>query len=322
MCPHSTLLCVIGNITAKHLKIYGGIKMAEKVEIMLGPDHWEERTTQNIAEWELLLPMRCCGRDKQGHVCHAIMTHATCRRTGKVKEFRQKGDEIPHIFGCQFDERPQYRRIVNPDYRAKGYSSEDIWNSISNSKKHKGVPGGGGGTPPTRGPEEPGQKKEPSEKPIKTTVALPRNILQYFDVLQALNINNQYADSHVRDLIIDSRTVQYHRENGPPVGTPILILAKKLHPDYCPLKRNPDEVILIDVGYSAAAKKDPDGCLLFRLQLRGESKKVLQNFLSSKQKDTYLLLFGRLAKDSFHPDSYFVNHLDSHRIGIIRLAKQ
>lgn len=296
--------------------------MAEKVEIMLGPDHWEERTTQNIAEWELSFPMRCCGLDKQGHVCHAIMTPAICRRTGKVKEFRQKGNERPHIFDCECDKRPEYKQVTNPDYRAQGYSTEDIWNNIIGTKKRKGGPGGGGGTPPTKGPEEPGKRKEPSEKPIKTTVTLPRSVFQYCGILQTLSINNLYADSRVRDLIIDSRTVRYHRANDPPVGTPILILAKKLHPDYCPIKRNPDEVILIDVGYNAAAKKEPDGCLLFRLQLRGEAKKVLQNFLSSKQKDTCLVLFGRLAKDSSHPYSYFVNHLDSHRIGIIRLAKQ
>ena len=293
--------------------------MADKVEIMVYPGYWEVRTKENITEGELTLRMRCIGKDGKGNVCHAVMCTVTSRKTGKVKGFRQKNDEMPHIFDCSCDERDEFRRITNLDYRAEGYSSDDIWKRI-------GKRGGGkkgrkrtGGTPPTVEPKETGKRKRDIDKPIKTNVELPRTIYQYLSVLKVLGINDRYAGSLVRDLIVDDRTVAYHRNNNLPEDFPVLIVAKKLHPNYCPVVRKSGEIILADACYNASKKKEPDNCLIFRIKVRGAAGEKMNKYLTNKRPDTFILAFGRLSRDPTYPNTYFVHDLDEYRIGLIRL---
>lgn len=297
--------------------------MADRVEIQLEDGRWEERTRENIAETELRCNMRCCGKDNKGRACHAVMVPVSKTRGSKeLKGFKQKNDLKPHICGCDKDERSDCSRVSRIDMRAEGHTKEDLWNAIKDQGT-RGTGGGGGYGGITGGVGGvPGGEVDEKNKPIKKVVQLPSSLQQLATVLTSLALEDYYADSYVRDLIIDSRTIDYHRGSDISDGSPMLVLAKNLHPDNRIFEADKGEIILVDAGYDAILNKEPTKCLQFRIKVYGEAKKKIFNLLKQNNRATYIAIFARLYKDSEHDKTYYLRYIDESRIGLVRLPEE
>ena len=295
--------------------------MADVVEIKNERGLWELRTIENITHDELKCEMRCCGRNRRGELCHATMTPVGFETVdGKRKHFKRKSGTTPHICGCKFDESGDYTYVARVDTRAEGFTAEDLWKSIKKKPKGGKGKGGGGGGPGGGVSGVPGGDKGRISKPIKKTLRLPNALMQYIEVLGNLRIEDHYADALVRDLIIDKRTVEYHRHKEIPEGKPIFILAKKLAFECRIFEADKYEYVLVDAGYDAAKEKEPTNCLQFRFKLHGEASKKFRNCLKLANRTTYIAMFARLYRDTEHDNTYFVRGLDESRFGVVRLG--
>lgn len=295
--------------------------MADVVEIKSEKGSWERRTIENITRDELKCEMRCCGRNKKGELCHATMTPVGFDTVdGKRKYFKRKSDTTPHICGCEHDESDEYTYVAHVDTRAEGVTTEDLWKSIKKKPKGGKHKGGGGGGPGGGLPGTPGGDGDKSSKPIKKKVRLPNSLVQYVDVLENLSTEDYYADSLVRDLIIDARTIEHHRQNEILEGKPIFILAKKLYRTNRLFDADDGEIVLVDAGYDAAKERKPTNCLQFRFKLYGEARKKFGKCLDLANRTTYIAMFARLYRDTEHDNTYFVHGLDETRLGVVRLG--
>lgn len=297
--------------------------MADRVEIQMEDGRWEERTLENITETESRCNMRCCGKDRKGRACHADMVPVSKTSGSKaLKEFRQKNNLKPHICGCNMDKRNDYSRVSRIDMRAEGHTKEDLWNAIK-ARGTRGTGGGGGPGGATGGVGgAPGGEVDVKGKPIKKVVRLPSSLQQLAEVLTSLSLEDYYADSNVRDLIVDDRTVDYHREKEIPNGRPMLVLVKKLHKDNRVFEADRGEIVLVDAGYDAAVNKNPAKCLQFRIKVYGDTKARLINCLKQNSRATYIAIFARLYKDNNHDKTYYLRYVDESRIRIVRLPEK
>lgn len=297
--------------------------MADRVEIQMEDGRWEERTLENITETESRCNMRCCGKDRKGRACHADMVPVSKTSGSKaLKEFRQKNNLKPHICGCNMDKRNDYSRTSRIDMSAEGHTKEDLWNAIK-ARGTRGAGGGGGPGGTTGGVGgASGGEVDVKGKPIKRVVKLPSSLQQLAEVLTNLPLEDFYADSYVRDLIMDSRTIDYHRRSDISDGSPMLVLAKKLHPDNRIFEADKGEIILVDAGYDASLNKEPTKCLQFRIKAYGKAKKKIFKLLEQNNRATYIAIFARLYKDNERDKTYYLRYVDESRIGIVRLPEK
>ena len=294
--------------------------MADRVEIQMPSGEWEERSSQNISEVELGYPMRCCWKNKEGKPCHTPMVSA--RRTKPYPHiiFRQKNSESIHILGCEYDKRRKSETVSHTDSRASDSTVEDIWKGMSKITRHdrgKGKMRGSLGEESGEGGASGGA--EPNPRPVRRKSRRPTTPESLTRLLMDLSVDNPYANTHVRDLIVDHRTVDSFRANGIPQNTYVLVLAKRLAPANRTFTPNDGEIILVDCKYNASREAVPNGCMQFRLRLSGKAKADMYKYLMHKEDNTYIIIFCCWKKDHDNANTYIAMDVDEDHIGIITL---
>lgn len=297
--------------------------MADKIEIQLPNGEWEERTAETISEKEEYYPMRCCGKNKKGDLCHAPMGPVHLTKPCPHITFRQKNNERVHILNCEYDERRESEISTHLDYRALGSTSEDIWKSMRKKQKRNNVKGkkpvdpdgGSGGDGETTG------GAEPAPRPIRRKSVLPTSPEALTALLLDLPIDAPYANTYVRDLIIDRRTVDSYRANGIPQDKYVLVLAKRLASTNRTFSAKKGEIVLVDCNYDASSNAMPKSCIQFRMSLYGKVKEDMFKYLKLKGDNTYITIFCKWEKDSENKNTYFAKNIDADHIGRVRLAE-
>ena len=295
--------------------------MANKVEVQLPNGESAERTSENISKEELNYPMRCCWKNKEGKPCHAPMVPVHLTKPHPHIAFRQKNGEKVHILNCDYDERREAETSTHLDYRALGSTSEDIWKGMckkpkrNNGKGKKPVePDGGSG-----GAEETSGGAEPTPRPIQRKSALPTSPEALAALLLELPIDKPYANTYVRDLIMDQRTIERFRSEGIPENAYVLVLAKRLAVENRTFTANRYEFVLVDCMYDAAKEAKPYDCMQYRLNLFGEARDEMFKFLRLKGDNTYIVIFSRWGRDPGNANTYIALDADVDHIGRIRL---
>lgn len=294
--------------------------MARKVEVQLPSGEWVVRTSEDISEEELEYPMRCCGKNKEGNLCHAPMVPVRLKKPYPHITFRQKNGEKVHILGCEFDEQREKQIVSHLDRRATGFEPEDIWKLMGEKRtkengKGKKIVGPAG---PDGGGEEPGGA-EPNPRDIQRKSTLPKSPESLAEILLELPIDEVYANARVGDLILDQRTVVRFRCEGIPEDAYVLALAKRLAQSNRTFVTNKYEFVLVDCMYDAAKEPDPHACIQFRLNLFGEARDDMFKFLKLKGDNTYIVIYSRWEKDPDNANTYFAIDADVDHIGRIRL---
>lgn len=297
--------------------------MADMVEVLLPNGERVVRTSDNISEEELDYPMRCPGKNRKGSVCHCPMSPVRKNLPYKHIEFRQARDEIVHIFGCEYDKRRDKQIISCLNYRAVNEMPQDIWKAMSkkhNPKgKNKGKPvdpnGEGGGNVE-------GGRQDPEAKPILRKSKLPGSPEALAGVLLSLNVDDLYANTYVRDLILDERTVERFRRDGISNDTYVLVFAKKLARENRTFTANDFEFVVADCLYDASKEAEPYNCMQFRLSLCGKAWKTMHKYCKLKDKNTYIVIFSRWTVDPDNKNVYIAVDADNDHIGRIRLPDE
>lgn len=295
--------------------------MAHIVEVRLPDGTWVVRTSGNISEEELKYPMRCCGKNKKGMPCHTPMIPVHRNYPYKHIEFRQLNDEVVHILGCPHDKRRDFEISSHLDYRALGDKTEDIWRAMM---KNPTNPGNGKGKQTAQkdgdidGFKTGGDRDSKSRRIVKKT-KLPSSPEVFAEVLLSLDINAPYANTYVRNLIIDQRTVDQYRAEGIPEDKYLLVLAKKLTMKNRTFSANKGEIVLVDCKYDFAKEADPIGCMQFRLSLHGKAREHMFEYLKLKGNNSYIVIFSRWKRDPENENTYFAIDADDDHIGRIRL---
>lgn len=295
--------------------------MADEVEVKLPNGEWVKRTSENILEKELEYPMRCCWRNKDGKPCHAPMVPVHLSKPHPHIAFRQKNGEKVHILNCDYDERREAETSTHLDYRALGRTSEDIWKGMckkpkrNNGKGKKSVePDGGSG-----GDEETSGGAEPTPRPIQRKSAVPTSPEALVALLLELPIDKPYANTYVRDLIMDQRTIERFRSEGIPENAYVLVLAKRLVVEKRAPTANTYKFVFADCMYDATKDEKAHDCIQFGLNLFGEARDEMFKFLKLKGDNTYIVIFSRWKRDPANANTYFALDTDVDHIGRIRL---
>ncbi len=170
-----------------------------------------------LAESDVNDDYRCCGVDHKGRKCGVKMV--LCRPSDKNNYFRAVEDK--HIPYCLYDESSDRRRLSHFDLSGVNFDIGKFFSKIRKGQNEETRPlidnpenGTGYDVP-----------KDEKEKPVERVKRKANGLFELCLALQNHDIDFEFGNKKVKDLIFDRRTHNYHRTHK--INNILLIVACK-----------------------------------------------------------------------------------------------
>lgn len=240
----------------------------------------------------------CCGMVR-GKLCRAKMIPVF----GETPYFRSAPDS-KHIYACPHDEskRAVIRRHL--DVTGSKTTVEELLSDFDKGetqvRKKQASQGAGTKT------SEKGEAKQAKEEPMRIIreARNPRNLKELCELLVNTEPDELYANTPVRRIIVDRRTIKDYRADGLSDGQTAVVLCSRIKSEsldrYFP-DRDPQELVLRD-AFSFESQKKP---MLFAFR----TSLAVKNMIFSAPKEHIIAIFAQWHPHPKNPCTYICDHV-------------
>lgn len=231
----------------------------------------------------------CSGTDMSGKKC-LCPVHLVLGSERISPHFRQASQELKHINGCSHAEESPYHQIMHLDLSGQGLSEQDLLDIGSrdgaNARRRDKQP-------PERDPDNQGQggkqDDDYDDRQLQVVHKNPTNIRQLYLILCAPEVM-AYAGHKIVELLVSSKTIQYHRNHLPMEdGVKLVVAEACFAKDIIPPGRN--TFLMQDPYWKEGGKKVSDEKRLrYVVQVSNAQYSSICNLLTNAKGKRYLIL--------------------------------
>lgn len=229
----------------------------------------------------------CSGIGKNGEICNCPV-HLVRGSECVAPHFRQATREYDHCKGCTHAENSPFRKIEHLDRSGGDMTAEDLLKV--GSRDRTDAPGKYElpsqccpGSQDQRGEKDDGIGERLSKMVHKN----PTSIQQLYLIL-SLPGNSVYAGSKTVDLLVSSKTIQYHRQHLPMnCGVKLVVAEACFRRDIIP--PSPNTILMQDPYYKSAGPNGKNR-LYYVIQTNRAQFGLIKNLLKDAKGKRYLIL--------------------------------
>ena len=232
---------------------------------------------------------RCSGTDRNGKRC-LCPVHLVLGSEHVSPHFRQAFQDQKHISGCSHAEESPYHQIMHLDLSGQGWAEEDLLDigsrdDTESRRKDKQLPQNDPDNQDRREERDTGD----DDRPLQVVHKKPTNIRQLYLILSLPEVM-AYAGHKIVELLVSSKTIQYHRNHLPMKdGVKLVVAEACFAKDMIPPGRN--TVLMQDPYWKEGGKKvSEEKRIRYVIQVTNAQHDSIHQLLKDAKGKRYLIL--------------------------------